>query len=90
MSEDISYRQHRYLLMMAIRTLCLVAAVAMYLAHLGWLLLIPAVGAIFLPYIAVVFANGGREPENIRGFVEHKMNLPSRWDPPNSNGPGQE
>jgi hypothetical protein len=89
MSEDISYRQSRYLIMMAIRTLCLVVAVVLYLEHLGWFLLIPAVGAIFLPYIAVVFANGGREPENVRGFVEHKMNLPSRWDPPD-NGPGQD
>ena len=34
--------------------------------------LIPAVGAIIIPYIAVIFANGGREPDNQRGFLEHR------------------
>ncbi len=38
-------------------------------------------GAIFIPYIAVVFANGGREPDNTRGFMEHRTNLPARRDP---------
>ena len=36
------------------------------------LALIPAVGAIIIPYIAVIFANGGREPDNQRGFLEHR------------------
>ena len=59
MSEDIRYRQQRYLIMMGIRTLCFAVAVVLYAAHLRWLVLIPAIGAIFIPYIAVVFANGG-------------------------------
>ncbi len=80
MSEDISYRQNRYLLMMGIRVICLVIAIIMYAAHLRFLILIPAVGAIFIPYIAVVFANGGREPDNVRGFMEHRMNLPAKRD----------
>ena len=78
MSEDIKYRQSRYLIMMGIRALCFVLAVLMYLAHLHWLFLIPAVGAIFIPYIAVIFANGGREPDNTRGFMEHRTNLPAK------------
>jgi hypothetical protein len=81
MSEDISYRQHRYLIMMGIRTLCFAVAVIMYVEHLRLLILIPAVGAIFIPYIAVVFANGGREPDNVRGFMEHRANLPARPGP---------
>lgn len=81
-SEDISYRQRRYLLMMAIRTLCFGAAVLMFVNHLGWLTAIPLVGAIFIPYVAVVFANGGREPDNIRGFVEYRMNLPAQRGTP--------
>src|SRR6266852_4034831 len=81
MSEDISYRQHRYLIMMGIRTLCFAVAVIMYAEHLRWLILIPAVGAILIPYIAVVFANGGREPDNVRGFREHRLNFPARRDP---------
>jgi hypothetical protein len=80
MSEDIRYRQHRYLLMMGIRTLCFAVAVILFVAHLKWLVLIPAVGAIFIPYIAVIFANGGREPDNTRGFLEHRTNLPAPRD----------
>ena len=80
MSEDIRYRQQRYLIMMGIRTLCFAVAILMFANHLRWLVLIPAIGAIFIPYIAVIFANGGREPDNMRGFLEHRMNLPARRD----------
>jgi hypothetical protein len=80
MSEDIRYRQSRYLIMMGIRVACFAVAIILYLAHLRWLILVPAVGAILIPYIAVVFANGGREPDNVRGFMEHRMNLPARRD----------
>jgi hypothetical protein len=82
MSEDIRYRQHRYLIMMGIRTLCFVVALILFVNHLHWLVLIPAIGAIFLPYIAVIFANGGREPDNVRGFLEYRMNLPAHRQPP--------
>jgi uncharacterized membrane protein YgcG len=75
MSEDIRYRQHRYLIMMGIRTLCFAIAIVLFVAHLKWLILIPAVGAIIIPYIAVIFANGGREPDNTRGFLEHRSRL---------------
>jgi hypothetical protein len=80
MSEDISYRQHRYLLMMAIRTACFAVAIIMFVNHLGLLVIIPAVGAVLIPYIAVIFANGGREPDNVRGFLEHRVNLPAKRD----------
>jgi hypothetical protein len=75
MSEDIRYRQHRYLLMMGIRTLCFAIAIVLFVAHMKWLILIPAVGAIVIPYVAVIFANGGREPDNTRGFLEHRPRL---------------
>jgi hypothetical protein len=77
MSEDISYRQHRYLIMMAIRAVCFGITIVMFVLHLHWLILIPAIGAVIIPYIAVVFANGGREPDNMRGFLEHRINLPA-------------
>jgi len=93
MSEDITYRQHRYLLMMAIRTLCFAIAIVLYVAHLRWLILIPAIGAVIIPYIAVIFANGGREPDNTRGFLEHRPRLSSastsalaRREPPRTGG----
>jgi len=77
MSEDIRYRQHRYLLMMAIRTVCFAVALALFVLHMRGLALIPAVGAIIIPYIAVIFANGGREPDNQRGFLEHRPRRPA-------------
>jgi hypothetical protein len=82
LSEDIAYRQRRYLIMMGIRVGCFVIAVVLFLNHAGWLTAIPAVGAIVIPYFAVVFANGGREPDNTRGFLEHRVNLPARRDTP--------
>ena len=85
LSDDIAYRQRRYLLMMGIRAICFVIAVCLYVNHFGWLAAIPAVGAIFIPYFAVVFANGGREPDNVRGFMEYRPNLPATRDP---DGPG--
>jgi Protein of unknown function (DUF3099) len=80
LSDDIAYRQRRYLLMMGIRTACFVLAVVLFLNHFGWLTAIPAIGAIFIPYFAVVFANGGREPDNVRGFMEYRPNLPASRD----------
>jgi hypothetical protein len=80
LSDDIAYRQRRYLLMMGIRTVCFVIAVVLFLNHFGWLTAIPAIGAIFIPYFAVVFANGGREPDNTRGFMEYRPNLPATRD----------
>jgi len=66
--------------MMAIRTVCFAIAIIMFVNHLGWLTAIPAVGAIVIPYFAVIFANGGREPDNVRGFMEYRVNLPARRD----------
>jgi len=80
LSDDIAYRQRRYLLMMGIRVVCFVIAVVLFVNHFGWLAAIPAVGAIFIPYFAVVFANGGREPDNTRGFMEYHPNLPATRD----------
>jgi hypothetical protein len=63
MSEDIGYRQRRYLISMGIRTLCFVGAVVAAVAGAPWwLAVLMVVGAALLPYVAVIFANGGREP----------------------------
>lgn len=87
-SEDIAYRQRRYLVMMTIRAVCFGAAVLMFVNHLGWLAAIPVVGAIIIPYFAVVFANGGREPDSVRGFVEYHANLPAPRQSPHFDGQG--
>ena len=68
MSEDIDYRQRRYLISMGIRTGCLVAAVVLAGRGPMWLVGIMIAAAVVLPYISVVFANGGREPENSPRF----------------------
>jgi hypothetical protein len=81
MSEDIAYRQRRYLVMMGIRAVCFITAVVMFVNHLGWLAIFPVVGAVVIPYFAVVFANGGREPNNTRGFLEYRTNLPAKREP---------
>ncbi len=81
-SADIAYRQRRYLIMMGIRVVCFVLAVVLYVNHAGWLTAIPAVGAIIIPYFAVVFANGGREPDGGRGFSAYDPKLPDRYVPP--------
>jgi hypothetical protein len=82
MSEDIAFRERRYLLMMGIRVACFLAAILLFVTHAGWLAAIPAVGAIVIPYFAVVFANGGREPSNTRGLLPYEPNLPERFSGP--------
>lgn len=57
--EDVDRRTHRYLLSMSIRTACLLLAVFIE-GPLRWVFL---AGAIVLPYVAVVLANAGREPD---------------------------
>ena len=59
-SEDIGGRQKRYLISMAIRTACFVLAVVS-IGH--WFMWVFLVGAIFLPYVAVVMANAGAQTD---------------------------
>jgi hypothetical protein len=58
LTEDVAGRQRRYVVSMSIRTVCFVAAVFTP-SPWRWALI---AGALFLPYIAVVLANAGREP----------------------------
>ncbi|MET1061239.1 MAG: DUF3099 domain-containing protein [Nocardioides sp.] len=55
-AEDIAARQKRYIYSMGLRTVCFVGAVVV---GGGWLMWAFLVGAIFLPYVAVVMANAG-------------------------------
>lgn len=56
-SKDQSDRTRTYLWSMGIRTACFVAAII----TTGWVRWAMVAGAVFLPYIAVVIANAGRE-----------------------------
>lgn len=53
-AEDLRQRQRRYLWSMGLRTVCVVGAVV---TAPGWVMWVFLVGAVFLPYIAVVMAN---------------------------------
>lgn len=70
LADDVRHRQVRYAWMMGIRTVCLVLAVLVPVTALRIVLVI---GAVVLPYFAVVFANGGREPDaSASSLIEHK------------------
>jgi hypothetical protein len=58
LSDDVTYRQRRYAISMGIRTVCFVLAIFVH----GPLRFVLLAAALVLPYVAVVFANGGREP----------------------------
>lgn len=88
LSADIAARQRRYLIMMGIRIGCFVLTIALFAAGAGWFAAIPAVGAIAIPYFAVVIANGGRELASTRGFREYQPRLPDRYSPPDHGWPG--
>jgi len=59
LSEEQSGRTRRYLWSMGIRTACFIAAIVAS----GWLRWLLVGAAVVLPYIAVVFANAGRESD---------------------------
>jgi Protein of unknown function (DUF3099) len=60
LSVDQSSRARRYFISMLIRTVCFIATVILPSPY-RWATLI---GAVLLPYIAVVIANAGRENSN--------------------------
>jgi hypothetical protein len=72
-SEDMSGRMRRYLISMGIRTACVIACV-LSIGH--WWMWVFAAGAVFLPYIAVVAANGGSAPDPGRNDHEYRPDLP--------------
>jgi len=57
LSYDQAGRKKRYLISMSLRTICFVGALLTQ-GIIRWILIF---GAVFLPYIAVVIANAGRE-----------------------------
>jgi Protein of unknown function (DUF3099) len=80
-SAEIGQRERRYLVMMGVRVVCFVITVIMFVTHAGWLTIIPAVGAIALPYFAVVVANS-RGQSAATGFRPYNPQLPERYVPP--------
>ena len=59
-SQDISRRQRRYLVSMAVRTLCFVLAIVFRGGPLMWVFI---VASFLLPAVAVVVANSSAAPD---------------------------
>lgn len=57
LTQDQKARTRRYLVSMAIRTVCFIGAIIAS----GWLRWALVFGAVVLPYVAVVMANAGRK-----------------------------
>ncbi|MFZ0323474.1 MAG: DUF3099 domain-containing protein [Actinomycetes bacterium] len=60
LDDDLSGRSRRYVMSMVLRIVLILAAVVAS----GWLRWCFALGAVFIPYFAVVIANGGRSRES--------------------------
>ncbi len=74
-SDDVARRMKGYAISMGLRTLCVIGLV-LVLPHWSAWLFVP--GAVFLPYVAVLLANAGREraPSAPATVVQPRQNLP--------------
>ncbi len=71
LSKDQSARQRKYFISMMIRTFCFILAVVLP-SPWRWVAL---VGAVTLPYIAVIAANAGRETIKSKTVYANKKEL---------------
>ncbi|MHA6763550.1 DUF3099 domain-containing protein [Streptacidiphilus sp. PAMC 29251] len=73
LSEDVRGRQRRYMIAMAVRTLCVILTVVLW-KESRILAIIALVGGMLIPYVAVVIANGGRanSPKMPETFIGHQ------------------
>ncbi|UJP38846.1 DUF3099 domain-containing protein [Cellulomonas palmilytica] len=71
LGEDVARRQRRYLAQMGIRIVCFVLAIVTWSHVPTWVSLVLVVAAVVLPYVAVIFANAGRERrDEMEPFVD--------------------
>lgn len=77
---EYEYRRRRYALTMGMRVVCLILAAVFY--HIIWLWPIFAVGAIALPWIAVVLANDRlpEKPSHFQRYFAGRRELPRGHD----------
>jgi hypothetical protein len=78
---DIAVRQRRYLLSMSLRTLCFVGAILASLAGIHWLWPILIVGALVLPYVAVVMANASSRRGDDFALLDQGLGRPELGSP---------
>ncbi|WP_324011587.1 DUF3099 domain-containing protein [Microbacterium sp. JZ37] len=82
--DDESHRMRTYLLTMGVRTLCLVLMVVV--VPYGWYTFLFAIGAVVLPYIAVVIANAAQAGRVAHAQAPEQQALPAASTP--SEAPG--
>jgi hypothetical protein len=79
-AEELRYRERRYILMMSLRGVCLVAATVLVRAHvpLAWLWgTVLVLGSLLLPWFAVILAND-RAPKGSRRYVPPIITEPAQ------------
>lgn len=82
--EEINDRQKKYLIKMAVRTLCLIGAIVLYALHVPFpFVLALIVASTVMPWMSVVVANAGPAPDATRKRPE--VYTP---DPARALGPG--
>ncbi|MEW1804908.1 DUF3099 domain-containing protein [Pseudarthrobacter enclensis] len=77
-SEDMRQRMIKYALAMGIRMVCLILIFVVD----GWFKIIPVVGAVFLPWFAVVIANGSDKAETPSDLLLDSAPLAEIESPP--------
>ncbi len=91
LSADIRGRQRRYAISMGVRTVCVILFILLWHVQIVVASAALVLGAV-LPYVAVVFANGGRSnaTSSPAPFVPAPTRhmLPSRDEGTGSDGPG--
>jgi hypothetical protein len=81
-SEDMRQRMIKYALAMGIRMVCLILIFVVD----GWFKIIAVAGAVFLPWIAVVIANGSDKAEAHSDLLLDSAPLAELESPPASAG----
>ena len=81
-NDDIAARQKRYLFSMGVRTLCFVGAIVAASVGIHWLWPILIVGAVVLPYVAVVMANAASTKDDGVALLDHGVHRELGTGPP--------
>lgn len=80
---EISTRQRRYVVSMAIRTVCFLAAI---LVGPGWVRWVLVAAAVLLPYVAVVLANVNASRSDGFELLDHEYEGHQLGGPTDSEG----
>ena len=82
-TDEMHARMVKYTVSMSIRMVCLFL---LFFVH-GWMLWVVVVGAVVLPWFAVVIANGGSDSSNIGGDSPYEAAAPQQLEAHVSDAP---